>query len=273
MLWNIQDLSFPARDQICVPCIRLWILNHWTTREGPAFSFSNSPFFFLSLKWSNTVFFYLWKFRTFPDYYFFNSLINFWLCWVFLLCGFSLGAESGGYSSLPWAGFSLQRLLSLQSRLYGLQQLLHVGSAAPQRVGSSRTWDRGSVFCIGHFLFFVFTTEPPGRPLQIISWSWFLFIFLDSENSLNSPPPPQIFLDRRQNFFRYNLSRLRDLLSSSGVPIARLSVAFSCVFSSPGASSLTFPRGCLLCCWSALPRHSVCFSLLWPPLLLWLSWF
>ena len=168
-------------------------LNHWTTREGPAFSFSNSPFFFsLSLKWSNTVFFYLWEFRTFPDYYFFNSLINFWLCWVFLLCGFSLCAESGGYSSLPCAGFSLQRLLLLQSRLYGLQQLLWIGSAAPQRVGSSQTWDRGSVFCIGHFFFFYYwaTREaPPDYFLKLVS------VYFSGFRELTqfSPSTPDLF--------------------------------------------------------------------------------
>ena len=31
------DLSFQARDQTCIPCVRKWILNHWTTRKVPVF--------------------------------------------------------------------------------------------------------------------------------------------------------------------------------------------------------------------------------------------
>ena len=31
-MWN---LSSSTRDQIRVPCIKRWILNHWTTREVP----------------------------------------------------------------------------------------------------------------------------------------------------------------------------------------------------------------------------------------------
>ena len=42
--------------------------------------------------------------------------IYFWLCWVFVaVCGLSLVAASGGYSSLRCAGFSLQWLLLLRS--------------------------------------------------------------------------------------------------------------------------------------------------------------
>ena len=29
------DLSSPTRDQICIPCIGRWILNHWPTGEVP----------------------------------------------------------------------------------------------------------------------------------------------------------------------------------------------------------------------------------------------
>ena len=40
----------------------------------------------------------------------------FWLCWVFVaMCGLSLVAVSGGYSSLRCAGFSLSWLLLLRS--------------------------------------------------------------------------------------------------------------------------------------------------------------
>ena len=48
--------------------------------------------------------------------FFFNSFIYFWLRWVFIAVhGLSLGAVSGGYSSLRCAGFSLRWLLSLRS--------------------------------------------------------------------------------------------------------------------------------------------------------------
>ena len=33
------DLSSPIRDQACIPCIASRLLNHWTTREVPVFSF------------------------------------------------------------------------------------------------------------------------------------------------------------------------------------------------------------------------------------------
>ena len=41
--------------------------------------------------------------------------IYFWLHWVFVVCGLSLVAASGGYSSLRCAGFSLWWLLLLRS--------------------------------------------------------------------------------------------------------------------------------------------------------------
>ena len=42
--------------------------------------------------------------------------IYFWLCWVFIaVCGLSLVAASGGYSSLRCTGFSLWWLLLLRS--------------------------------------------------------------------------------------------------------------------------------------------------------------
>uniref|UniRef100_A0A8C6BCQ0 Hyaluronidase n=1 Tax=Monodon monoceros TaxID=40151 RepID=A0A8C6BCQ0_MONMO len=49
--------------------------------------------------------------------HFIFKLINiFWLCWVFVAAhGLSLVAESGGYPSLRYAGFSLRWLLLLQS--------------------------------------------------------------------------------------------------------------------------------------------------------------
>ena len=35
LLHGMWDLSFPARDWTCVPCIARWILNHCSTREVP----------------------------------------------------------------------------------------------------------------------------------------------------------------------------------------------------------------------------------------------
>ena len=59
-------------------------------------------------------------FITFFFFYFINLFIlfiyYFWLCWVFVaVCGLSLVAESGGYSSLRCTGFSLRWLLLLWS--------------------------------------------------------------------------------------------------------------------------------------------------------------
>ena len=84
----------------------------------------------------------------------------FWLCLVFIAArGLSVVAASGGYSSLRCTGFSLRWLLSLQSmgsRCTGFsscgmqaQKLWLPGLVAPWHVGSSRTWDRTRVPCIG----------------------------------------------------------------------------------------------------------------------------
>ena len=52
----------------------------------------------------------------FSQIYLFIQLFNFWLHWVFAAAhGFSLVAESGGYSLLRCVGFSLRWLLLLQS--------------------------------------------------------------------------------------------------------------------------------------------------------------
>ena len=49
-------------------------------------------------------------------FFFFFSLIYFCLRWVFVaVCGLSLVAASGGYSSMWCTGFSLQWLLLLRS--------------------------------------------------------------------------------------------------------------------------------------------------------------
>ena len=63
-----------------------------------------SPFAWQS---DNAILFYLFFF-----FFFINLFIYFWLHWVFVAArGLSLVAASGGYSSLPWAGFSLWWLL------------------------------------------------------------------------------------------------------------------------------------------------------------------
>ena len=105
-------------------------------------------------------------------YKFIILFFYFWLCWVFVaVCGLSLVAASGGYSSLRCAGFSLRWLLllwSTGSRRMGFsscgtwaqqlwltgsraqaQQLWRTSPAAPRHVGSSRTRARTRVPCIG----------------------------------------------------------------------------------------------------------------------------
>ena len=84
--------------------------------------------------------------------FFFNKFPYFWLHWVFVaVCRLSLVAAGWGYSSLQYAGFSLQWLLLLRStgsRHVGLsscgtraQQLWSTGLVAPWHVGSSWTRD------------------------------------------------------------------------------------------------------------------------------------
>ena len=69
---------------------------------------------------------------------------------------------SGGYSSLPCAGFSLRWLLLLRSMALGAtgfsscgsraQELWRTGLVAPQHVGSSWTRDWTCVPCIGRWI-------------------------------------------------------------------------------------------------------------------------
>ena len=81
-------------------------------------------------------------------FFFFNKFylfIYFWLHWVFVAARrLSLVVASGGYSSLPCAGFSLQWLILLWST--GSR---HAGLVAPRHVGSSRTRARTRVPCLG----------------------------------------------------------------------------------------------------------------------------
>ena len=72
-------------------------------------------------------------------------LFYFWPRWVFIaVCGLSLVAMRGGYSSLWCAVFSLWWLLLLQSMGSSC-----VGLVAPRHMGSSQTGDRTRVPCIG----------------------------------------------------------------------------------------------------------------------------
>ena len=119
-------------------------------------------------------------------YYFLNKFIYFvyyfWLRWAFVAAhGLSLVAESGGYSSLRFAGFSPQWLLllrSMGSRCVGFsscgtrasvvvarglsscgsraqaQQLWRTGLVALQHVGSSRTGAWTRVPWIGRWILF-----------------------------------------------------------------------------------------------------------------------
>ena len=92
--------------------------------------------------------------------------------WVFVAAarGLSLVAASRGYSSLWYAGFSLQWLLVAEHGLQvrGLQQLWHMDLVAPQHVGSSRTRDLTHVPCTGRqILNHCATTEVP-RFLNIL---------------------------------------------------------------------------------------------------------
>ena len=67
-------------------------------------SSSSSLYFFVAHSIIGSVFFLI------------NLFIYFWLCWVFITaCSLSLIAASRGYSSLWYAGFSLQWLLLLPS--------------------------------------------------------------------------------------------------------------------------------------------------------------
>ena len=101
-----------------------------------------------------------------------KNFIHLWLCWVFnAVQDFLCLRRVGVALQLQCAGLSLRWFLLLQStgsRVYGLQQLLHVGSvvvvpgfqstgsitvvrglAAPRHVRSSCTRDRTCVSCIG----------------------------------------------------------------------------------------------------------------------------
>ena len=87
--------SSQTRARTRVPCIGRQILNHCATRE--ARKKSNFDYIFRSI-------------HDYPKggggFFFFFGLL-----WVFVACGLSLVAVSGGYSSLRCSGFSLQWLI------------------------------------------------------------------------------------------------------------------------------------------------------------------
>ena len=98
-------------------------------------------------------------------FFFLIYFIYFWLCWVFVVArGFSLVAESRGYSSLRCVGFSLWWLLLLWSTGSRCVGFSSCGSRALLLHG---TWDLPgpglkpvSPELAGRFL----TTVPPGKP-------------------------------------------------------------------------------------------------------------
>ena len=101
-----------------------------------------------------------------------------WLHWVFIAaCGFSLVAESSGYSSLQCTGFSLWWLLLLRSvgsRACGHLYLWVTGSVAARHVGSSWTRDQTHVPCIGRWILNHWIT----RELPHLFYSCWLLICL-----------------------------------------------------------------------------------------------
>ena len=115
-------------------------------------------------------------------------LFYFWLHWVFVAArGLSLVAASGGYSSLWYAGFSLQWLLllrSMGSRHVGFsscgtqaQKLWRKGLVAPQHVGFSQTRARTYVPCIGRrILNHCATRKVPISLISLFILSFFHFL-------------------------------------------------------------------------------------------------
>ena len=105
----------------------------------------DNTFFFLQINIFIYLFIYLWLHQFFVA-----------------VCGLSLVAASGGYSSLRGTGFSLRWLLLLQStgsRCMGFsscgtqaQQLWLMGLVTPWHVGSSWTRARTRVPCIGRWI-------------------------------------------------------------------------------------------------------------------------
>ena len=51
--YSTQNLNSPTRDQACVPCIGMWILNYWTTREA---LWTLLRMQYLQLRWATKVY-------------------------------------------------------------------------------------------------------------------------------------------------------------------------------------------------------------------------
>ena len=101
--------SSRTRARTCVPCFDRWILNHCTTREVPVFIY----FFFLESLIHSTLVIIV-RLGVFLKFIYFIYLLIYWLRWVFVaVCGLSLVAASGGYSSLRCTGFSSRWLFLL----------------------------------------------------------------------------------------------------------------------------------------------------------------
>ena len=115
-------------------------------------------------------------------FFFFLALfIYFWRSWVFVaLCGLSVVAASGGYSSLRYTGFSLRWLLLFRSMGSRRASFSSCGSRALERRLSS-CGTRAQLLCgmwdlpgpgiepvspalAGGFL----TTAPPGKPGSMV---------------------------------------------------------------------------------------------------------
>ena len=97
----------------------------------------------------------------------FIPLFDFWLCWVFTAAQVSLGAASGGCSSLRCAGFSSWwLLLSPCTGPTEQVQYLLMGSVAPKACGSFP--DQGSIPCPLHW-------QADSSPLGPSGKSFFFF--------------------------------------------------------------------------------------------------
>ena len=110
--------------------------------------------FFFRCCWSNQKNFY----HYYPEY-FFKFIFLIWPM-LDLHCGvgFSLVVVSGGYSLVEVQGFSLQKLLLLQStgsRMCGLQQLWHMGSIV-KIPGLQST---GSIVLVYRFSYFLASSQ------------------------------------------------------------------------------------------------------------------
>ena len=133
-------------------------------------------------------------FFCFVLFYKFILFFQFWLRWVFfVVCRLSLVAVSGGYSSLQFAGFSLQWLLLFQSTGSRRTGFSSCGlRALERRLSSCDAWDQllrsmwdlpgpglepVSPALAGGFLTTV-PTEKPSHPLYDATYSVFFWVMV-----------------------------------------------------------------------------------------------